>query len=244
MNHDSNSPYSGHEELSMLLPWYANGTLEGEELEKVRQHLGVCLTCRKELGGLEMLAKGFQQSPALGISPSPSFGRLMAQIQAQDKVQAQVQAPKVTAKRPSKSWLNRTTEWLSDWTLNSQTVAVFATLVLALFVPFLFNGKWSNTGNDYHTLAASGEMNRFQSGDVRVVFDSKVTEGEMAKLLSAVEGRIVDGPSELGVYTIRVGAGKAPSQSVEHVISRLRQDKGVLLAEPALSPADGAKTGG
>lgn len=38
-----------------LLPWVANGTLEGDELRRVEEHLASCLTCRQEVQRLESL---------------------------------------------------------------------------------------------------------------------------------------------------------------------------------------------
>jgi len=39
---------SVHKVVDALLPWYVNGTLEGDELEGVRRHLGECELCRRE----------------------------------------------------------------------------------------------------------------------------------------------------------------------------------------------------
>ncbi|HEX6928498.1 MAG TPA: zf-HC2 domain-containing protein [Gammaproteobacteria bacterium] len=38
-----------HGRIHALLPWYANGALEGSELRRVAAHLGDCEACREEL---------------------------------------------------------------------------------------------------------------------------------------------------------------------------------------------------
>jgi len=66
---------------SELLPWYVNGTLEGEELLEVEQHLRSCLTCRREVEELRELRRGVQQA-----APEPPPGdleRLMEEVGAE-----------------------------------------------------------------------------------------------------------------------------------------------------------------
>jgi hypothetical protein len=39
----------GHDEVWALLPWSANGTLEGAEEAAVASHLLTCAACREEI---------------------------------------------------------------------------------------------------------------------------------------------------------------------------------------------------
>jgi hypothetical protein len=235
MNQDNTSPYAGHEEMSLLLPWYANGTLSAVESDRVKQHLGVCLTCRKDLAQLETIARSVAHEALVEISPKPAFDRLMARIQADQDARPVAAAP-AGERKPLRSWLQNASAFISETLLTHRMGAALATLLLAVFVPLLLRGTGSGVGNDYHTLATTGGMNRFEKTDVRVVFDAKVTEGEISQLLNAVQGRIVDGPSSLGVYTVRIQEADGASP-VSQAVSRLRRDKGVMLAEPALAPA-------
>jgi len=41
-----------HHRVIQALPWYVNGSLEGDEAGRVEQHLSVCPTCRSEAEGL------------------------------------------------------------------------------------------------------------------------------------------------------------------------------------------------
>lgn len=56
---------------SELLPWYVNGTLEGDELHEVEEHLRSCVACRREVEELRELRRGIQRS-----APRPPAGRL------------------------------------------------------------------------------------------------------------------------------------------------------------------------
>ena len=52
---------SAHTEADRLLPWLANGTLEGEELMRVRAHLDQCAACRNELDWLRSLQGAYAE---------------------------------------------------------------------------------------------------------------------------------------------------------------------------------------
>ena len=38
-----------HKVADVLLPWLVNGTLEGDELEFVQQHVATCVRCQREV---------------------------------------------------------------------------------------------------------------------------------------------------------------------------------------------------
>lgn len=44
-----------HQEIALLLPWYVNNTLFGDELEQVTLHLSVCDGCKQEVINLNKL---------------------------------------------------------------------------------------------------------------------------------------------------------------------------------------------
>ena len=67
-----------------LLPWYVNGTLEGEERELVGRQVLASLTCRKELERLRHLQQLIQRDDAEAAATDREFERLMARIQASD----------------------------------------------------------------------------------------------------------------------------------------------------------------
>ncbi|MGY6215857.1 zf-HC2 domain-containing protein [Methylolobus aquaticus] len=70
-----------HEEVLLLLPWYANGSLSAAEHLAVDQHLGTCDDCRKELADFQQIQNRWQHAPADPTAES-GFARLMARIDA------------------------------------------------------------------------------------------------------------------------------------------------------------------
>ena len=85
----------------------------------------------------------------------------------------------------------------------------------------------------YRTLADDGEQRVGQEALIHVVFTEDITERELRTLLRRVEGRIVDGPSAVGLYTVDVRAN-TPDRAVP-IIEILRGDPKVRLAEPVPS---------
>ena len=67
-----------------LLPWYVNGTLEGEERELVGRQVLASLTCRKEFERLRRLQQLIQRDDPEAAVTDREFERLMARIHASD----------------------------------------------------------------------------------------------------------------------------------------------------------------
>ena len=73
--------HTAHREVEMLLPWYVNGTLQGEELDLVPHHLRVCIVCRRELALQQRTSRAIRNSSIINLLPQLSFSRLMRRIE-------------------------------------------------------------------------------------------------------------------------------------------------------------------
>ena len=69
-------------------------------------------------------------------------------------------------------------------------------------------------------------------GQIHIVFTDDITERELRTLLGRVQGKIVDGPSTIGAYTLEVGPSTA--DDLTRIVAILRADPKVQLAEPVL----------
>lgn len=64
------SPQSRHGEIRLLLPWYANGTLDAVDRERVAEHVSSCDVCARELAQHERLREAVRVDDAVPIVPS------------------------------------------------------------------------------------------------------------------------------------------------------------------------------
>ncbi len=215
-----------HHHVTELVPWYVNGTLEGQDRDAVTAHLSGCPACREEVAQCQTLAAAVQSARDAAWAPRPDrLARLLASIElleASDGRRA--------------GWRLRWRaglEWLGDlfqrtpgpvrWGLAAQ--AALLVLVVGLAV---WPGALSPRAS-YRTLAEDGDR-RVRQTLIHVVFVEEISEREMRTLLARVQGKIVDGPSAVGLYTVAVGAS-TPDQ-VMPIVTILRGDPKVRLAEP------------
>ncbi|HEV3074895.1 MAG TPA: zf-HC2 domain-containing protein [Thermoanaerobaculia bacterium] len=74
-----------HDTVWLLLPWYANGTLETAERLLVEDHLAGCPGCREEVARCNALAAALRARPEIAPSPHPlQLARLMERLDAND----------------------------------------------------------------------------------------------------------------------------------------------------------------
>jgi Putative zinc-finger len=78
-----------HDGVWLLLPWYANGTLETAERQLVEDHLAGCPGCRDELARCNGFAAALRARPEIAPSPHPlQLARLMERLDAPDEIDA------------------------------------------------------------------------------------------------------------------------------------------------------------
>jgi len=214
-----------HREVAELLPWYVNGTLAGRDFAVVAAHLSSCPACRDEVAQCQTLAAAIQSAP--DAAWTPAAGRL-------ERVLARIE--RLEGDRRHTGWRawSRAKESLRDvfqrtphpmrWTLAAQAALLVLLVVLAAGPGVLAPGA------PYRTLADSGRGQPGQ-GQIHIVFAEDITERELRALLGRVQGKIVDGPSTIGVYTVAVQA--STPDGLTPIVALLRTDPKVRFAEPA-----------
>jgi len=219
-----------HRHVAELLPWYVNGTLEAQDRDTVTAHLSDCPACQEEVAHCQALAAALQAAPDSVWTPGPDrLERLLASIELLEASDVP-RAGWRTRWRAGKEWLDdlfQRTPGLVRWGLAAQAALLVLVVGLALWPGAL------SPRAPYRTLASNGENGDSRIGRVliHVVFADDITERDMRTLLGRVRGKIVDGPSAVGVYTVEVRAS-APDQ-ITSLVAILRGDPKVRLAEPA-----------
>lgn len=171
---------STHLEVERLLPWLVNGTLEGDEMALVQQHLGECIACQHEVVWLRSL----QAACTEATPPAADLAR------SQRRLRRRLGAAQMNGRR---GW-GRNTTWL-PWAIAAQAV-----LVLLLGIALVNANR--PPAAEYHTLGA------VQTAHARLVvmFDPQLSEVHMRRLLQASDARIIYGPTDAGAYVLSVPA--------------------------------------
>ncbi len=212
-----------HEAVCALLPWHANGTLDGSESSRVGRHLAECATCRDELALCRDAARAIASTADAGWEPSPGhLGRLM------ERLPATGEGPRAQASLPARvrAWWNQLPE-RARWILAAQS-AVAAGLAGVIL--------WQAASPQprlYETLSTAESSLQASALRVDVAFAGDATVGELGELLRSIGGSIVEGPSALGVYTVSF----PPQAALDDVVATLRADPRVRLAEAVGAPS-------
>jgi putative zinc finger protein len=218
-----------HRQVWELLPWYVNGTLSGHDLDLVTGHLPACAACAEEVTRCRDLVVAVGAVSAVKTAPSPErLARLLARIDA------------IEASGGTDGWrerLRRSIDGLREllqstpaptrWALAAQS-ALVVVLVTAV--------AWQMAVSpSYRTLASGADPVAPGRAQIRIVFAEDISEREMRAVIERVGGRIVDGPSTVGAYTVQVPVPAAASDRVARELDILRTQPKVRLAEPIRS---------
>ena len=166
-----------HAQAQRLLPWYANGTLEDEELTAVQTHLAECAECREDLKAEQALARQIKTLPS---DVERGWAALRARVQGAPDDQRTASGGSLLGRRIPMGW------------------AIAASLML--FIPVLAVSL-SRPQPLYRTL---GSAPAAASGNLVVIFKPDASEQTLRTILMQNGARIVDGPTSTDAYVLHV----------------------------------------
>lgn len=172
---------SAHAAVDARLPFYVNGTLRGEELSVVEQHVRTCERCQREVKWLRELFAACAAIP-LDQYPTPDHPR---------------------AVRP----LNWRARAFDGWrTTNPWLRGLLAAQLAAIAILGTLLATDTRTDATYRTL---GSVSRSAGEAIAVMFDPAITESEMRQILVRVGARVVDGPTVTQAFIVEVPAARS-----------------------------------
>jgi anti-sigma factor RsiW len=202
---------SAHRNADLLLPWLVNGTLEGDELARVKRHVAECARCQRELALLRELRDACK---VMTHTPEPDA--------PWHRLEPRLGMPAVLDGRAVASLRELRRRWRTavPWARWGMAAELFVILAL---------GAWLLAGpaseNAYRTLGATS-VPAATTGNVVVVFDQRSTESDMRRILRDTGAVRIDVPTETGAYVLHVPDDHAPA-----AIDRLRKEPTVVLVE-------------
>ena len=200
------------EAILASIPWYPDG-LTAEECGAVEAHAADCRACRAEIA----FVRG-DEEPAIEL---PDVERVYARVLERISAQSDEEAPT----RRSKS-ARRVGE-------AARQASVAAGILVAVISGMLTTGAiWIvRVAPTYETAAVAAPTVDAGGPGVEVVFRQSASADEIRERLRDVGATVVSGPTQLGVYRLRL----APGADVRAAIARLRgEGRGVAAyAEPS-----------
>jgi len=206
-----------HHEVSALIPWHANGTLNERDRQRADSHLALCPVCSDDLSVQRRIYEAIDAQPSVDYMPVASLRRLQARLDAQPAESpdshARLSDERSSHAAPWRSWM-------------AASVAGLA-VALGLFAADHWLQMERQQPN-YRTVTNSAA--RPQGEVIRAVFAPTITLVELQIILDEAQLRIVSGPTEAGVYSL------APNSTltVRASLALLRQHSTVRFAEGTL----------
>jgi hypothetical protein len=217
----------GHREAQKALPWLANGTLAGAELERVRSHLQGCAACRADLAVLHTLRAAGSVDDS-GCDPERALARLLPRLDeaaVPPATPAPSAASAATADDPVPLWRERSAANDRSWKRAAIAAHCCVTAVLAVLLAGR-HGSAGGEGGAYHALGAGKPA----AARMAVVFRPDTPERELRRIVRANGAHIVGGPTVTDAYLLDTDGAPAS------VLAGLRAEAAVTLAEPLGEP--------
>jgi anti-sigma factor RsiW len=213
-------------EAALLLPWYVSGTLAERERRMVEAHLRDCAECRGELASIVNLRQRTQAMFAGAPPPSPHVrAAVMAGVrQPQSAQAAEARSPTGAVSRParrSRPLLAPIAE-VMQMLMRPSWAPALAVLLIVVQAGAL---SWLVLQPRVPEPQVQSRGIESSAARIRVAFNPHATEQEIRAALTALGGRIVDGPSADGAYLIEL-----PELEPKVLSERLRE----LRAQPGI----------
>jgi hypothetical protein len=199
-----------HDQVSRLLPWYINESLNADEKTLVEEHLKHCQLCQQALANELVLSKVIEpsiQAPNVDMA----FGKMMNRIESTSST---------TTKNTSSLFQQIRKKWLSPISIPVAWL-VLPQLALLLIVTLSLTDLLKDEPN-FQALSNDNVNGNAVNSNVVIIFKSKASLAEVTATLQRYDARIVDGPTVTNAYLLHV-----PNEKVIHVVDGLRIDKNV-----------------
>lgn len=225
--------------VAMLLPWYLNGTLREEELQQVVQHLAGCHVCRSELEELTRLRQQVVATYAELPGPSPqAFRSVMATIEQEHVLKAEPQGVFRWERAKISSWMDALDRRLRPIFAPRWVPVLASTLIVGQLAVLLWVvGREPARSPQERPVPLDGVVSRgipMAAAHYRIAFHETAPEREIRAVIHTIGGRIVDGPSPDGFYTVAVPTDDPTT--LEKKLTVLRNQPNLVRVVEQLNP--------
>lgn len=227
-----------HATQTLLIPWYVNGTLGASQRSILERHLEECAVCRADLSLEREVHASMAVVPSIEYIPAASLKRLSARLDdAMDRpgrigASAGVDGPghadgldDIGASGDIDVQTTHRGIWARRWSGAIAASVAIVVVALGLVVGDRGDSNDRMGSASYHTVTNARPTVRGEV--IRAVFAPGITLVDLQSLLDEAQLRIVDGPTEAGVYSL----ASTTSRPVKASLQVLRQHPAVRFAE-------------
>jgi hypothetical protein len=213
------------DDIEMLLPWHAAGTLSPREMKRVDDALARDPELAKRYALVrEELGEAVLVNERLGAPSMRAMDALFKKIDAEP-----ARGPRVSlnlAQRASEflaSLSPRTLAW-------SATAAAVAILLQAGIITGVLLNERTGAGTGYQTASAPPNASVPTDGSfVMARFSAQTSAADVTEFLQTNGFSIAGGPAPGGLYRLRVSSAKLAKDQLSDLVKRLQQDKRIDL---------------
>jgi anti-sigma factor RsiW len=201
-------------EISMLLPWYAAGTLNPSETRRVAAAIEQDPELAKRLEDIrDEAAETLLLNESIGAPSRRVAEKLFAAIDAEPAADRQAHKPTFSLA----NWASEKLSVLRPRTLAFAAAAAIA--VIALQAGLIAGNFVEQKGSGFQTATAPDPI--AAGPQLLVNFVPTATAADIEALLQSAGGTIVEGP-QAGVYRVQIGPRSLDQSGVDRVIQMLR----------------------
>jgi hypothetical protein len=202
-------------ELSLLLPWYAAGTLSAGETRRVAAAIASDPELARRLDDVrDEAAETLLANESIAAPSRRVADKLFADIDAEIAKNPRAYQPKFRLS----DWLSGKVEAMRPRTLAFAGAA--AALVIAVQAGVIVADMSGKGGNTFTTATATDPF-AAPGPQLLVNFQPTATVGDIEALLKQAGGSIVNGP-EGGLYRVKIGPSTIDQAGVDRIIELLR----------------------
>lgn len=212
-------------EIELLLPWHAAGTLGERDKQRVEAALADDpeLARRYELV-CEELGETINVNETLGAPPLRAMEALFAKIDAEPTRELRVPVVSANLGARIRDFFGSLSPRTLAWSASAAALAIL--LQAGLIAGIVFKEQGAPGVANYQTASLS----RPASGDgsyALLRFQPQANAADISKFLETNKLTIADGPSPGGLYRVRVSPGKVSNTDLAGIVKRL-QDNNVV----------------
>lgn len=220
---------------AMLLPGYVNRTLPSEEEQQVANHLKTCVTCQQELQEVTNMQAAIKSSITQRPGPSPAaFSTLMRRIEQEKQTQTQRIPQPITT-----PWWEMVESAFRSF-FEVQWVPALASVLIvgqAFLLFSLMGTPEGERGQGPEVIIERGIPQGTHQGSIlkiRVGFQAEAQDQHIREFLQRIDGRIIDGPSVDGFYTLAIP--QRGTMTMDALLTQLQQQSNLVRVAAPLQP--------